>query len=171
VKDHKTKDTTTRRKKRASWGRRMHPELIQSEGRIQSGTLEAPVHEIVFATTFSNPAAPSDDDAGNYYIARRPRTVRERVHSMLLLSCWRGAGKYGGECQLVMNGIYRPYAHIPDPNISMSGSKLASCAVLLVMTIQAALCSRPVARLEKAWKRADVNARAAVESWVFPGPD
>ncbi|KDQ56347.1 hypothetical protein JAAARDRAFT_36524 [Jaapia argillacea MUCL 33604] len=33
----------------------------------------------------------------------------------------------------------------------------------------AALCSRPIARLEKAWKRVDPVAWAAVESWVYPG--
>ncbi|KAJ3512365.1 hypothetical protein NLJ89_g3558 [Agrocybe chaxingu] len=32
--------------------------------------------------------------------------------------------------------------------------------------IAAALCSRPVARLDKVWKRVDPNALAAVESWV-----
>jgi len=37
--------------------------------------------------------------------------------------------------------------------------------------ICAALCSRPVARLEKAWKRVDVQALAAVEAWVSPSPD
>ncbi|GLB37976.1 putative GTPase-activator protein for Rho-like GTPases [Lyophyllum shimeji] len=34
--------------------------------------------------------------------------------------------------------------------------------------IAAALCSRPVARLDKAWKRVDRVALAAVESWVYP---
>ncbi|EPQ55246.1 hypothetical protein GLOTRDRAFT_61161 [Gloeophyllum trabeum ATCC 11539] len=37
--------------------------------------------------------------------------------------------------------------------------------------IKAALCSRPVARLEKAWKRVDAQAQAAVESWVYPDSD
>lgn len=33
--------------------------------------------------------------------------------------------------------------------------------------IMAGLCARPVARLEKAWKRADPQALSAVESWVY----
>jgi hypothetical protein len=37
--------------------------------------------------------------------------------------------------------------------------------------IFAALCSRPVARLDKAWKRVDPLALAAIESWVYPGSD
>ncbi|KAL6305095.1 hypothetical protein BKA93DRAFT_731484 [Sparassis latifolia] len=34
--------------------------------------------------------------------------------------------------------------------------------------IMAALCSRPVARLEKVWKRVDVEAFSLVQSWVRP---
>lgn len=34
--------------------------------------------------------------------------------------------------------------------------------------IAAALCARPVSRLEKAWRRVDPQALAAVESWVYP---
>ncbi|KAF6752251.1 rho GTPase activating protein 22 [Ephemerocybe angulata] len=34
--------------------------------------------------------------------------------------------------------------------------------------IAAALCSRPVSRLEKAWKRVDPQALTVVESWVYP---
>lgn len=37
--------------------------------------------------------------------------------------------------------------------------------------ISAALCSRPVARLDKAWKRVDPQALAAIESWVYPTSD
>ncbi|TFK50899.1 hypothetical protein OE88DRAFT_1735633 [Heliocybe sulcata] len=37
--------------------------------------------------------------------------------------------------------------------------------------IKAALCSRPIARLEKAWKRVDPQAQAAVRSWVYPDDD
>jgi hypothetical protein len=37
--------------------------------------------------------------------------------------------------------------------------------------IQAALCSRPVARLEMTWRCVTPQALAAVESWVRPGPD
>ncbi|KAM6502914.1 rho GTPase activating protein 22 [Amanita muscaria] len=36
--------------------------------------------------------------------------------------------------------------------------------------IMAALCSRPVARLDKVWKRVDTQALAVVESWVHPRP-
>ncbi|TFK68485.1 hypothetical protein BDN72DRAFT_679331 [Pluteus cervinus] len=34
--------------------------------------------------------------------------------------------------------------------------------------ISAALCSRPIARLEKVWKRVDPLALAAIEAWVYP---
>jgi hypothetical protein len=37
--------------------------------------------------------------------------------------------------------------------------------------IAAALCSRPVARLDKAWKRVNSDALSIVESWVYPGTD
>lgn len=37
--------------------------------------------------------------------------------------------------------------------------------------ILAALCSRPVARLDKAWKRVDPLALAAIESWIYPAGD
>ena len=37
--------------------------------------------------------------------------------------------------------------------------------------IAAALCSRPVARLDKAWKRVYADAMSIVDSWVFPGAD
>ncbi|KAF8058629.1 rho GTPase activating protein 22 [Lyophyllum atratum] len=40
------------RKKRAFWGRRTHPDLVQSGEEIEKGTFEALVHEAVFATTF-----------------------------------------------------------------------------------------------------------------------
>ncbi|KAG6334782.1 hypothetical protein ID866_4315 [Astraeus odoratus] len=39
------------------------------------------------------------------------------------------------------------------------------------MAIRHALCSRPVARLIKAWKRADRQSLIAVESWVYPEND
>ncbi|KAH7883403.1 hypothetical protein F5I97DRAFT_1814988 [Phlebopus sp. FC_14] len=37
--------------------------------------------------------------------------------------------------------------------------------------ISAALCSRPVARLSKAWRRADRQSLIAVESWIYPEGD
>ncbi|KAF7977931.1 hypothetical protein HWV62_1997 [Athelia sp. TMB] len=37
--------------------------------------------------------------------------------------------------------------------------------------IAAALCSRPVARLDKAWKRVSAEALSIVDSWVHPGAD
>ena len=37
--------------------------------------------------------------------------------------------------------------------------------------ISAALCSRPVARLTKAWRRADRQSVIAVESWIYPEND
>ncbi|KAH8994411.1 hypothetical protein EDB92DRAFT_274843 [Lactarius akahatsu] len=46
----------TARRRRAFWGRRTHPELaLDPDGSVMKGTLEALVHEIVFATTFSSP--------------------------------------------------------------------------------------------------------------------
>lgn len=39
------------------------------------------------------------------------------------------------------------------------------------MAICAALFSRPVARLERAWKRLDPMALTIAESWVYPGPE
>ena len=39
------------------------------------------------------------------------------------------------------------------------------------MAICAALFSRPVARLEKVWKRLDPMALTIAESWVYPGPE
>ena len=57
------KPPTTRRK-RAFWGRRTHPDLVlDADGAVVKGTLEALVHEAVFATTFSLPQGrPSNDD-------------------------------------------------------------------------------------------------------------
>lgn len=37
--------------------------------------------------------------------------------------------------------------------------------------ISAALCSRPVARLTKAWRRADRQSVIAIESWIYPEGD
>jgi GTPase-activating protein BEM2 len=43
------------RRKRAFWGRRTHPDLVlDTDGAVGNGTLEALVHETVFATTFSS---------------------------------------------------------------------------------------------------------------------
>ena len=39
------------------------------------------------------------------------------------------------------------------------------------MAISAALFSRPVARLGKAWRRVDRQSNMAVESWIYPGGD
>ena len=49
------KPPTTKRK-RAFWGRRTHPDLVlDTNGTVMKGTLEALIHETVFATTFSPP--------------------------------------------------------------------------------------------------------------------
>ena len=46
------KPSTTRRK-RAFWGRRSHPDLVlDADGAVDNGSLEALIHETVFATTF-----------------------------------------------------------------------------------------------------------------------
>ncbi|KAG1740823.1 uncharacterized protein EDB91DRAFT_1053018 [Suillus paluster] len=39
------------------------------------------------------------------------------------------------------------------------------------MAISTALCSRPIARLGKAWRRADRQSIMVVESWIYPGGD
>jgi hypothetical protein len=45
---------TTPRRKRVFWARRTHPELVlDTDGAVGKGTLEALVHEAVFGTTFS----------------------------------------------------------------------------------------------------------------------
>ena len=36
--------------------------------------------------------------------------------------------------------------------------------------IRAALCSRPIARLEKAWKRVDSHSLSAVRTWAYASP-
>ncbi|KAI0319572.1 hypothetical protein OF83DRAFT_1170122 [Amylostereum chailletii] len=46
---------TPSRRKRAFWGRKTHPDLgLDGQGVVGKGTLEALVHEAVFATTFSD---------------------------------------------------------------------------------------------------------------------
>ena len=56
------KPPTTRRK-RAFWGRRIHPDLVLDTDGAVKGTLEALVHEVVFASTFSPlPEMPSNAD-------------------------------------------------------------------------------------------------------------
>ena len=56
--------SSTPRRKRAFWGRRTHPDLVlDTDGAVGKGTLEALVHEAVFATTFPSPQElPSDDE-------------------------------------------------------------------------------------------------------------
>ncbi|KAJ6454183.1 rho GTPase activating protein 22 [Mycena sanguinolenta] len=54
------------RKKRAFWGRGRHPGLTiatsrRTRGRIEKGTLEALVHELVFATVFLVPSATPEE--------------------------------------------------------------------------------------------------------------
>lgn len=45
----------TMRRKRAFWGRRTHPDLaLDTDGTVWKGTLEALIHETVFATTFAS---------------------------------------------------------------------------------------------------------------------
>ena len=62
VRNRKTKELTAGRKKRAYWGRRTHPDLVLSQDQVQSGTLEALIHEAVFATTFPDVTASPDDN-------------------------------------------------------------------------------------------------------------
>ena len=46
------RDREEARKRRAFWGRRMHPELVVKEGKVVKGTFEALVHEAVFGYSF-----------------------------------------------------------------------------------------------------------------------
>ena len=49
------------RRRRAFWGRRTHPELVlDPDGSVTKGSLEALVHETVFATTFPSPQGTVD---------------------------------------------------------------------------------------------------------------
>ncbi|ETW74695.1 GTPase activating-like protein [Heterobasidion irregulare TC 32-1] len=60
---------TPLRRRRAYWGRRMHPDLVIREEAIEKGTLEALVHEAVFATTFREnglEAGPIDTRTGEW---------------------------------------------------------------------------------------------------------
>lgn len=52
------------RKKRAYWGRRTHPDLIRDDvtGQVKKGTIEALVHEAVFATTFFDSTSMTNGD-------------------------------------------------------------------------------------------------------------
>ncbi|THH20488.1 hypothetical protein EW146_g880 [Bondarzewia mesenterica] len=57
----------TSRRKRAFWGRRTHPDLVFGENEgIMNGTLEALVHEAVFATTFRNDGVSLDVRRGEW---------------------------------------------------------------------------------------------------------
>ncbi|PFH48907.1 hypothetical protein AMATHDRAFT_5377 [Amanita thiersii Skay4041] len=84
--------STLGRKKRAFWGRRMHPELVTGEGGIaEKGTFEALVHEAVFATTFPppEPITPVDGDdespeANDFTHMRRSQEWREFASSVIL---------------------------------------------------------------------------------------
>jgi GTPase-activating protein BEM2 len=51
---------TLGKRKRAYWGRRTHPSLIQTDGQIEKGTLDAIVHEAVFGTTFVSSEDPQE---------------------------------------------------------------------------------------------------------------
>jgi hypothetical protein len=69
----------TARRRRAFWGRRTHPELVlDSDGSVKEGTLEALVHETVFATTFALPQRLVDD-------VRVPQSSSQQVAS----ASWR----------------------------------------------------------------------------------
>ena len=42
------------RKKRAFWGRRTHPDLTIKDRKVEKGSLEALIHEVIFGTTFDS---------------------------------------------------------------------------------------------------------------------
>ncbi|KAG5644301.1 hypothetical protein DXG03_008719 [Asterophora parasitica] len=77
------------RRKRAFWGRRTHPDLVQNSGEIEKGTFEALVHEAVFATTFM---PPSQSDAQPEGVPQAPseqqqRTEEWRSFALAMLLC------------------------------------------------------------------------------------
>lgn len=54
---------STPRRKRVFWGRQTHPDLVlDTDGAVGKGTLEALVHEAVFATTFPPPQESLSND-------------------------------------------------------------------------------------------------------------
>lgn len=82
------------RKRRAFWGRRTHPDLIQAGDKVDKGTFEALVHEAVFATTFPQPSDNADGHRENWkdfassIILCLPSLVgRSRFEAELLRCC------------------------------------------------------------------------------------
>ena len=101
------------RKKRAFWGRRTHPDLVQRDGKIDKGTFEALVHEAAFATTFLSTRDQDQDDRqreGSEATADEHREQWKDFASsvVLCLPSIVGQGKFEVEflrcCEYLVNG-------------------------------------------------------------------
>jgi hypothetical protein len=109
--DPQTKDSTIGRKRRAYWGRKTHPDLVHSKGQVESGSLEALVHEAVFATTFPGASASINiEDKGNTESSDKQKEEWEGFASavLLCLPSLVGSEKFETEftrcCAYLVNG-------------------------------------------------------------------
>ncbi|KAF5374674.1 hypothetical protein D9615_008986 [Tricholomella constricta] len=79
---------TQGRKRRAFWGRRTHPDLVQNRGEIEKGTFEALVHEAVFATTFLPPSqGDAQSEADEEVPAQQKRAEEWRDFASAIVLC------------------------------------------------------------------------------------
>jgi len=97
------------RKKRAYWGRRTHPELVVSEGHIVKGTFEALLHEAVFATTFTVPAADGNSKSAECFADGRSPEWKDFTSAIVLcLPSFVDRSKFENEftrlCSNLLNG-------------------------------------------------------------------
>lgn len=104
---------TLGRKKRAYWGRRTHPEIVQAAGKIEKGTVEALIHEAVFATTFlltqDQDQADSQQEDPETAAGQRREQWKDFASSVILcLPSIVGQGKFESEflrcCEYLVSG-------------------------------------------------------------------
>ncbi|KAF9062129.1 hypothetical protein BDP27DRAFT_1337062 [Rhodocollybia butyracea] len=117
--------------------------ILKPEGSEPSASTSSP--NSLFSASTAPSSAPKTTHTGSLNCCYRRSDDRtyatSRTHSRSeVISAWI---KIGEQCRL-------------------SGDECSWRAILL------ALCSAPVARLEKAWKRVDSGGIATVESWVQP---
>ncbi len=81
-----------------------------------------------------------------------------------------GAGEGRGS----LDGKHSAGTHVRSEVISKWAKIGESCRLAgdecTWQAIKAALCSRPIARLEKAWKRVDSHSLSAVRTWAYASP-
>lgn len=99
---------TSGRKKRAFWGRRTHPDIVQGGGKIEKGTFEALVHEAVFATTFL-PTRDHDQEDSETAADQRREQWKDFASSVILcLPSIVGQAKFEVEflrcCEYLVSG-------------------------------------------------------------------